>query len=151
MTLLGTLRKSESFERLAQERLLEECLVMRMALALQQHEGPPGVRNHVIRRSGVGDRAFCRGVEALSLVQGVEAVAVDVELDRKDVLHLNDSGLRLRAEAPPDDAEGISATSLSFRLEGGKYVEPKRGALRGCYGKPNHDLIDVSAKQDDRH
>ena len=80
------------------------------------------MRNHVVRRSGVGDCASCRSVEALSLVQGVDAVAVDVELGRKDVLHLNDSGLRLRAEARPDDAEGISATSLSSRLEGGKYV-----------------------------
>jgi hypothetical protein len=33
-------------------------------------------------------------------------VGVDVEPDRKDVFHLDDSGLRLRAGARPDGAEG---------------------------------------------
>jgi hypothetical protein len=49
-------------------------------------------------------------------------VVVDVAPDRKDVLHLDDSGPRLPAEARPDGAEGILATSLSPRLEGGRNV-----------------------------
>jgi hypothetical protein len=49
-------------------------------------------------------------------------VGADVDPDRKEVLHLDDSGLRLRAEAPPDGAEGISITSLSSRTKGDRYV-----------------------------
>ena len=49
-------------------------------------------------------------------------VVVDVAPDRKDVLHLDDSGPRLPGEARPDGAEGIFATSLSPRLEGGRNV-----------------------------
>jgi hypothetical protein len=44
-------------------------------------------------------------------------VGVDVEPDRKDVMHLDDSGLRLRAGARPDGAEGIVATALRPRLD----------------------------------
>jgi hypothetical protein len=51
-----------------------------------------------------------------------EVVVVDVAPDRKGVLHLDDSGPRLPAEARPDGAEGILATSLSPRLEGGRNV-----------------------------
>ncbi len=51
-----------------------------------------------------------------------DVVVVDVAPDRKDVLHLDDSGSRLPAEARPDGAEGIFATSLSPRLEGGRNV-----------------------------
>jgi hypothetical protein len=47
---------------------------------------------------------------------------VDVAPDRRDVLHLDDSGPRLPAEARPHGAEGIFATSLSPRLEGGRNV-----------------------------
>jgi hypothetical protein len=51
-----------------------------------------------------------------------DLVRVEVDPDRKEVLHLDDTGLRLRGEAPPDGAEGIFATSLSPRLEGDGYV-----------------------------
>jgi hypothetical protein len=51
-----------------------------------------------------------------------EVVVVDVAPDRKDVLHLDDSGPRLPGEARPDGAEGIFSTSLSPRLEGGRNV-----------------------------
>ena len=50
-----------------------------------------------------------------------DVVGVDVEPDRKDVLHLDNSGLGLRAGARPDGAEG-AATSLRPRLEGDRYV-----------------------------
>jgi RNA polymerase sigma-70 factor, ECF subfamily len=43
---------------------------------------------------------------------------VDVELDRNELLHLDDSELRFQAEARPDRADGIFATSLNSRLEG---------------------------------
>jgi hypothetical protein len=46
-----------------------------------------------------------------------ETVGVDVEPDRKDVLHLDDSGPRLLAGARPDGAEGIVTTALRPRLE----------------------------------
>jgi hypothetical protein len=46
-----------------------------------------------------------------------EVVMVDVELDRKDVLHLDNSGLRLRAGSRPEGAEGIVATAMRPRLE----------------------------------
>ena len=49
-------------------------------------------------------------------------VGLDVELDRKDVLHLDDSGPRLRAGTRPDGAEGMAATALRPRLEGDRYV-----------------------------
>jgi hypothetical protein len=52
----------------------------------------------------------------------VDVVGVDVEPDRKDVLHLDDSGLPLRAEARPDRTEGRIATSLRPRLEGDRYA-----------------------------
>jgi hypothetical protein len=44
-------------------------------------------------------------------------VEVDVDADRKDVLHLDEGELRLRAGAQPDGAEGIVATVLRPRLE----------------------------------
>jgi hypothetical protein len=40
-----------------------------------------------------------------------DVVGVDVELDQKDVLPLDDSGQGLREGAQPDAAEGIVATS----------------------------------------
>jgi hypothetical protein len=46
-----------------------------------------------------------------------DVVGVNVEPDRKDVLHLDDSELRLRAGARPDGAEGIVATTLRPRLD----------------------------------
>ena len=46
-----------------------------------------------------------------------DVVGVDVEPNRKDVMHLDDSGLRLRAGARPDGAEGIVATALRPRLD----------------------------------
>jgi hypothetical protein len=51
-----------------------------------------------------------------------DVAVVDVAPDRKDVLHLDDSGPRLPGEARPDGAEGIFSTSLSPRLEGGRNV-----------------------------
>jgi hypothetical protein len=42
---------------------------------------------------------------------------VDVEPDRKDVVHLDDSGLRLQAGARSDGAEDIVATALHPRLD----------------------------------
>jgi hypothetical protein len=47
---------------------------------------------------------------------------VDVEPDRKDMLHLDSRGQRLRAEVRPGGTEGIAATSLCPRLEGDRYV-----------------------------
>jgi hypothetical protein len=46
-----------------------------------------------------------------------DVVGVDVEPDRKDVLHLDDSGLRLGAGARPDGAEGLVATALRSKLD----------------------------------
>jgi hypothetical protein len=43
---------------------------------------------------------------------GEDMVGVDVEPDRKDGLHLDDSGLRLRAGARPDGVGGIAVTAL---------------------------------------
>jgi hypothetical protein len=59
---------------------------------------------------------------ALKLYLWSTMVQVDVEPDRKDVLDLDDSGLRVRAEARPDGAEGIVATLLSPSLEGDRYA-----------------------------
>jgi hypothetical protein len=59
---------------------------------------------------------------ALKLYLWSTMVRVDVQPDRKDALDLDDSGLRLRAQARPDGAEGIVATSLRPRLEGDRYV-----------------------------
>jgi hypothetical protein len=56
--------------------------------------------------------AFCAVALKLFLWPREEdVVAVDVQPDRKDVSHLDDSGLRLRAGARPDGAEGIVATA----------------------------------------
>jgi hypothetical protein len=46
-----------------------------------------------------------------------DVVGADVEPDRKDVLHLDDSGLRPQAGARPDGAEGIVATTQRPRLD----------------------------------
>jgi hypothetical protein len=46
-----------------------------------------------------------------------EVVRVDIELDRKDVLHVDNSGLRLRAGSRPEGAEGIVPTALRPRLD----------------------------------
>ena len=51
-----------------------------------------------------------------------DVVRGDVEPDRNDMLHLDDSVLRFQAEARPDGAEGVVATSLRPRLEGDRYV-----------------------------
>jgi hypothetical protein len=45
-----------------------------------------------------------------------DGVGVDVEPGRKDVLHLDDSGLRLGARARPEGAEGTVATAPRPRL-----------------------------------
>ena len=50
-----------------------------------------------------------------SMEEGV--VRMDVELDRKDVLHVDRSGLRLRAGSRPEGAEGIVPTALRPRLD----------------------------------
>jgi hypothetical protein len=44
-------------------------------------------------------------------------VGLDVELDPKDVLHLDDSGPRLGAVPRPDGAEGMAATALRPRWD----------------------------------
>jgi hypothetical protein len=46
-----------------------------------------------------------------------DVVGVDVEPDRKDMLHRDDSGLRLRAGARPDGGEGTVATAPRPRLD----------------------------------
>ena len=62
--------------------------------------------------------AFFAVALKLSLWSSEDVVGVDVEPDRKDVLHLDDSGLRLRAGARPGGAEGIAATALRPGLDG---------------------------------
>ena len=47
-----------------------------------------------------------------------DEVGLDVEPDRQDVLHVDDSELRLRAGEQPNGAEGIVATVLRPRLDG---------------------------------
>ena len=44
-------------------------------------------------------------------------VGLDVELDPKDVLHLDDCGPRLGAVPRPDGAEGMAATTLRSRRD----------------------------------
>jgi hypothetical protein len=44
-------------------------------------------------------------------------VGLDVELDPKDVLHLDDSGPRLGAVPRSDGAEGMAATALRPRWD----------------------------------
>jgi hypothetical protein len=51
-----------------------------------------------------------------------DAVLLDVEPDRKDVLHMDESGMRLPGEAPPEGNKRISARYSSRRLEGNRYV-----------------------------
>jgi hypothetical protein len=46
-----------------------------------------------------------------------EVVRVDVELDRKDVLHVDSSGRRLRAGSRPEGAEGMVPTARRPRLD----------------------------------
>ena len=46
-----------------------------------------------------------------------DVVGVDLEPDRKDVMHLDDSGLRLRAEARPDGGSGHSRYSTRPGLD----------------------------------
>jgi hypothetical protein len=46
-----------------------------------------------------------------------DVVGVDVELDRKDVLHVDNGGLRLRAGSRPEAAEGIVPPALRRRLD----------------------------------
>jgi len=49
---------------------------------------------------------FALALKLLVWSREKDVVGVNVEPDRKDVLHLDDSELRLRAEARPDGAEG---------------------------------------------
>jgi hypothetical protein len=51
-----------------------------------------------------------------------DVVDVDVELDRKDLVHLDDSWLRFRAGSRPEGAEGLSLQlSIPGRI-GDRYV-----------------------------
>jgi hypothetical protein len=60
---------------------------------------------------------FAVALKLLCWSREEDVVEVDVEPDRKGVLHLDDSGLRLRAGARPDGVDGIVATALSPRLD----------------------------------
>jgi hypothetical protein len=60
---------------------------------------------------------FALALKLLLWSREEDVVGVNVEPDRKDVLHLDDSGLRLRAGARADGAEGIVATTLRPRLD----------------------------------
>ena len=60
---------------------------------------------------------FAVALKVLLWCREEDVVGVDVEPDRKDALHLDDSGLRLRAGAPPDGAKGILATAPRPRLD----------------------------------
>jgi len=60
---------------------------------------------------------FAVGLKLFLWSREEDVVGVDVEPDRKNVLEPDDSGLRLRAEARPDGAEGIVATDLRLRLD----------------------------------
>jgi hypothetical protein len=60
---------------------------------------------------------FALALKLLVWSREEDVVGVNVEPDRKDVLHLDDSELRLRAGARPDGAEGIVATALRPRLD----------------------------------
>jgi hypothetical protein len=72
--------------------------------------------DHVIRRTGVGDRILCHGVETLwSREEGM--AGWDVEPNRKGVLHLGDNGLRLQAAARPDGADDMVAAALNPRSD----------------------------------
>jgi hypothetical protein len=51
-----------------------------------------------------------------------DVAGMHLEPDRKDVLHLDDSGPRLRAAARPEGAEDIFTASLSPSWEGDRYV-----------------------------
>jgi ubiquinone biosynthesis protein UbiJ len=51
-----------------------------------------------------------------------DVVRGDIEPDRNDRLRLDNSGLRLLAEARSEGTEGVAATSLHPRLEGDRYV-----------------------------
>jgi hypothetical protein len=62
--------------------------------------------------------AFCAVALKLFLWSRQEGVAgVDVEPDRKDVVHLDDSELRLQAGARPDGAEDIVVSALQPRSD----------------------------------
>jgi hypothetical protein len=66
--------------------------------------------------------AFCAVALKLYLwSREAHVVRVDVEPERKEVLHLDDGGQRLRAEARPSGTEGIVATSRPM-LKGDRYV-----------------------------
>jgi hypothetical protein len=60
---------------------------------------------------------FAVALKLLLWSRAEDVVGVDVEPDRKDVLHLDDSGPRRRAGARPDGAEGIVTTALRPRLD----------------------------------
>jgi hypothetical protein len=61
--------------------------------------------------------AFCAVALKLLLWSREDVAGVDVEPDRKGALHLDDSGLRLRAGARPHGAEGSVATAPPPRLD----------------------------------
>jgi len=60
---------------------------------------------------------FALALKLLLWFREEDVVAVGVEPDRKDTLHLDANGLRLRAGSWPDGAEGIVATALRPRLD----------------------------------
>ena len=60
---------------------------------------------------------FAVALKLLLSFRQEDVVDVDVEPDRKEVLHLDDSGLRLQAGAWPAGAEGIVATAPRPRLD----------------------------------
>jgi hypothetical protein len=51
-----------------------------------------------------------------------DVVGVDVELDRKDLVHFDDSRLRLRAGSWPEGAEGLPLQRCIPGRIGDKYV-----------------------------
>jgi hypothetical protein len=60
---------------------------------------------------------FALALKLLLWSREEDVVGVNVEPDRKDVLHLDDNELRLRAGARPNGTEGIVATALRPRLD----------------------------------
>jgi hypothetical protein len=62
--------------------------------------------------------AFCAiALKLLLWSRDENLVGLDIDPDRKNVLHLDDSGLRLRAGPQPDGAEGIVTTALRPSLD----------------------------------
>jgi hypothetical protein len=62
--------------------------------------------------------AFCAIALKLLLWSREEnVVGLDIDPDRKNVLHLDDSGLRFQAGARPEGDEGRVAKTRCFRLD----------------------------------